>query len=270
MEGIIIKQISDSYTILSDNTKYTVKPRGNFRHKNITPLVGDHVSFNLERIEKIHPRKNYLVRPSVANIDQALIVISLKEPDLDLVLLDKLLVTVTAYDIEPIICFTKLDLVKEDDEVYNIINYYKQYYQVCNNQDIQELKKLLTNKITVLTGQSGVGKSTLLNKISPNLNIKTDNISKALGRGKHTTRHTEIMLVEDMLVVDTPGFSSLDIENIPQEVIRDTYPEFNILRNNCKFRDCMHNNPVNCAVIKEVGNKISKSRYNNYLKFIRR
>lgn len=219
MEGIIIKNISNDYVIKSNNKTYTCKARGKFRKDNITPLVGDNVTFdeNNNYILKINSRKNYLIRPSVSNIDQALVVTSVKEPNLDTFLLDKLLTVISFNNIEPIICFTKLDLLnnQELEEINNIISYYQKIgYKVITNQHKQDFIPILKNKITVLTGQSGAGKSSILNMLNNNLKLKTDSISYALNRGKHTTRHTELFEVLDGFVVDTPGFSQVDFHNM--------------------------------------------------------
>jgi ribosome biogenesis GTPase len=272
MEGIIIKQISNDYTVASNNEFYICKPRGRFRNQNITPMVGDYVEFSNNRLDDIKSRKNVLNRPTIANVDQALLVISAKKPDLDLVLLDKLLVTIISSSVEPIICFTKLDLLTPNElkDTKKIMNYYAGYFKVCDNTNLSKIKKYLKNKTTVLTGQSGAGKSTLLNKLDINLNIETNEISRALGRGKHTTRHVELLSIDNMFIADTPGFSSVDLDSIPKEVIRDTYPEFELLKAKCPYRDCMHDKETICAIKDEVGKSILESRYNNYIKFIRR
>ena len=274
MEGIIIKNISNDYVIKSNNKTYTCKARGKFRKDNITPLVGDNVTFdeNNNYILKINSRKNYLIRPSVSNIDQALVVTSVKEPNLDTFLLDKLLTVISFNNIEPIICFTKLDLLnnQELEEINNIISYYKKIgYKVITNQHKQDFIPILKNKITVLTGQSGAGKSSILNMLNNNLKLKTDSISYALNRGKHTTRHTELFEVLDGFVVDTPGFSQVDFHNMTKTDIRDNMKEMFDNLHYCKYRDCMHMKEDGCQVKKLVEkNEILNSRYNNYILFI--
>ena len=230
MEGIIVKNISNDYVVLCKNGEYTCKPRGKFRNDKITPLVGDTVVIDPDNkyILDIKPRKNMLIRPSVANIDQALIVTSVKEPDFSTNLLDKLLVVITYNNIEPIICLTKLDLLNDSElkETKKYIKYYESIgYKVILNTDKKELKEILKNKLTVITGQSGAGKSTLLNTLDKNLELKTNEISKALGRGKHTTRHVELYHIYDGLVVDTPGFSAIDLSDIPNIGISDNMKE---------------------------------------------
>lgn len=276
MEGIIIKNISNDYVVLCKNGEYTCKPRGKFRNDKITPLVGDNVVIDPDNkyILEIKPRKNMLIRPSVANIDQALIATSVKEPDFSTNLLDKLLVVITYNNIESIICLTKLDLLNDSElkEIKKYIEYYKSIgYKVILNTDKNELKEILKNKVTVITGQSGAGKSTLLNTLDKNLELKTNEISKALGRGKHTTRHVELYHIYDGLVVDTPGFSAIDLADIPNVGIRDNMKEMYDNLDDCKYRDCMHIKEDGCAVKKKVETgEILQSRYNNYKSFIER
>lgn len=275
MQGRIIKLISNDYTVLSNNKTYVCKSRGLFRNKNIKPLVGDLVIFDEENnyILEVLPRTNSLVRPPVSNIDQALIVSNVK-PTFDTNLLDKLLCIIEYNNIKPIICFTKLDLLNEEelDYINKYISYYKKIgYQVFVNTEIEEIKKIFKDKITVFTGQTGAGKSTLINNIDTNFNIQTGEISKALGRGRHTTRHVELHNVCGGLVADTPGFSDVDFYDMKKEDIRDNFIEFNDYKENCKFRDCMHQNEQICEVKKKLEeNEIIKSRYENYLNFIRR
>ncbi len=276
MEGIIIKNISNDYVVLCKNGEYTCKPRGKFRNDKITPLVGDNVVIDPDNkyILDIKPRKNMLIRPSVANIDQALIITSVKEPDFSTNLLDKLLVVITYNNIEPVICLTKLDLLNNSEliEIKKYIKYYESIgYKVILNTDKKELKEILKNKLTVITGQSGAGKSTLLNTLDKNLELKTNEISKALGRGKHTTRHVELYHIYDGLVVDTPGFSAIDLSDIPNIGIRDNMKEMYDNLDDCKYRDCMHIKEDGCAVKKKVETgEILQSRYNNYKSFIER
>ena len=228
MQGKIIKIVSNDCTILSDDKLFTCKPRGKFRKDNLVPLVGDIVEFdNINNyILEIKERKNSLVRPSVANIDQVVIITSVKNPDFSSNLLDKLLVVIEYNNIKPIICFTKLDLLN-DDNIKNIINYYKKIgYEVYLNTELEDIKKIFKDKITVFTGQSGAGKSTLLNKLDENLNLKTDDISYALGRGKHTTRHVELLNLYGGLVADTPGFSAIDLSELSDIQIRDAFIEW--------------------------------------------
>ena len=274
MDGKIIKNISNDYTVLSNGNYYVCKGRGKFRNLNITPLVGDEVIFDDKNnyILEIKPRRNELVRPPVSNMDQAFIITSVKLPDFSSNLLDKLINIIEFNNIEPIICFTKLDLLKEDEieEINHYINYYKKIgYQVYLNTELDKIRACFKDKVTIFTGQSGAGKSTLLNHLNEDLNIKTAPISIALGRGKHTTRHTELIEMFGGFVADTPGFSSLSFLDMKKEDIRDNFIEFNEYKELCEYRDCMHLKETNCGIKKKVEeNIILKSRYENYLKFI--
>ena len=275
MEGRIIKNISNDYVVKVDNELYTCKPRGKFRISNLTPLVGDIVEIdnNNNYIIDIKKRKNSLIRPSVSNIDKAIIVTSVK-PKLDTNLLDKLLVLTMYNNIEPVICFTKLDLLNLEElkEINSIINYYESIgYVTVKNTEIDKIKSILKNNLSVFVGQSGAGKSSLLNKLDSKLELKTNEISKALGRGKHTTRHVELFEVCEGLVVDTPGFSSLDLSSLSNIDIRDNMREMFDNLDKCKYRDCMHYKEDGCYVKSLVDdNVILKSRYDNYISFLRK
>ena len=270
MEGLIVKNISDLYRVKSQNSYFDCKAKGLFRKKNITPTVGDRVIFDENKliITDILERKNILVRPPIANIDQALIVMSTINPTFSTYLVDKLITIIEFNNIKPIICLSKLDLLN-NKEIEDYIDYYKSIgYEVVLNTELDKIKKLLKNKITVLTGQSGVGKSTLLNKLDSNLLLKTNDISYALGRGKHTTRHTEIYELFDGYIADTPGFSSLFLD-MKKEDVRDNMIEFNEYKDKCKYRDCMHLNEDECEIKRLVKEgTIISSRYENYVKFI--
>ena len=270
MDGKIIKIISNKFTVLA-NKRYECIARGKFRNQKVTPIVGDNVIFDDKKqiILDIKPRKNSLVRPPVANIDQAVIVVSVKEPDLDLYLLDKLLCIVEYNNIKPIICFTKVDLLKDKSKFEDIKNYYKKIgYMVFENKD-KDLKQIFKDKITVFAGQSGAGKSTLLNILDESLNLKTGTISYALGRGKHTTRHVELINLLGGWCADTPGFSSLSLSEMDIKHIKDNMIEFHNLSSKCAYRDCMHDKEEECEIKKQVGKYILESRYENYIKFIR-
>ena len=268
--GRIIKQISNLYTVLSDNKTYDCRARGKFRNDLITPLVGDFVTFDDETlyILEINPRKNEMDRPSIANVDVALIITSVKKPDLSLTLLDKQIAQVSASNIEPIICLTKLDLInaKERKELHKIFFYYKSIgIKVIDNRHLFKLKHLLKGKEVVLTGQTGAGKSSLLNKLDKTLNLETNEISKALNRGVHTTRHTELYKVASFFIADTPGFSALDLK-MNKSTLKNSFIEFN--NTSCKFEDCTHIKEKGCDVKKKVEEgKILKSRYDNYVRF---
>ena len=265
-KGIIVKNISNLYVVSVNNKKIECTAKGSFRNKAITPLVGDNVIINENNvIEKILERKNSLVRPPLSNIDQVIIVMSFKKPDFSAVLLDKLLVILEHNKIKPIICFTKIDLLENKKEYNKITKYYKSIgYKVLNNNNLFRIKRLFKNKITVLSGQSGAGKSTLLNKLDKNLELKTDEISLALNRGKHTTRHVELYNLFNGLVADTPGFSSIDLNDMKKENIKDYFIEFKKYK--CKYDDCSHTNEVECLI--KNNDKILNTRYKNYVKFM--
>ena len=273
MIGRIIKIVSNDYTVkCEDGNTYICKARGVFRNKKITPLVGDFVKITKEKnlIEEIMKRKNELIRPPVSNIDIALVVTSAKEPDFSSNLLDKMIDIIEFNNIIPVICISKYDLLDNTKEMDEIVAYYKKIgYKVFINTQIEDIKKIFKDNITILTGQTGVGKSSLINKLEKSMDLKTGEISKALGRGKHTTRHTELFELFDGYVADTPGFSSLNFIGMNKEDIRDNFIEFNEYKDKCKYRDCMHVNEDDCEIKRRVSNnEILKSRYDNYVKFI--
>lgn len=273
MKGKIVKQISNDYTVKVENELIVCKARGKFRNMGLTPLVGDNVIIDEKNnyILEILPRTSELVRPSIANVDQAVIITSVHIPDFSSNLLDKLIVQIEYNNIKPIICFTKLDLIDEEKlkEIRNIQSYYRSIgYEVYDNTD--DISNIFKDKVTVFAGQSGAGKSTLLNKLDNNLNLKVSEVSVALGRGRHTTRHTELLEILGGLIADTPGFSKLDFINMTNNDIRDNFVEFNKYKQTCEYRDCMHINEIKCGVKNNVETgKILKTRYDNYLKFVR-
>ncbi|MBQ9018971.1 MAG: ribosome small subunit-dependent GTPase A [Bacilli bacterium] len=272
MKGQIIKISSDLYFVSCEDKIYPCKCRGIFRKEHITPVVGDYVLFSKEKslIEEVLPRKNVFQRPKVSNIDQAFLITSLKLPDFSTNLLDKFISLMEMNHVKPIICITKSDLVKanELDKIKQILKYYENIgYIVVYNTEIDRIKGLLKNKTSVFTGQTGAGKSTLLNKLNPNWNLETGEVSLALGRGRHTTRVVELFELYNGKVMDTPGFSSLEFNDYSKEDIKNSFIEFN--KYPCPFKDCNHTNEKECVVKKEViANNILESRYLNYLNFI--
>ncbi|WP_391121132.1 ribosome small subunit-dependent GTPase A [Psychrobacillus sp. L3] len=279
--GQIRKALSGFYYVYDNNQLIQCRGRGVFRNRGESPLVGDFVDYTVEgnndgTITVIHERKNSLVRPPIANIDQAILVFSVKEPDFNTILLDRFLVVLESFHIEPIICLTKSDLLDEKMEE-TIKTYIKEYeqigYQVFmtfkdDPQFDNKITPLLKGKTTVLAGQSGVGKSTLLNTILPTLNLKTGVISDALGRGKHTTRHVELIEVCGGLLADTPGFSSFEFDLMEKEELSSCFPEFVEIQDECKYRGCMHVNEPKCAVKEAIETgKIKDYRYKHYLQF---
>lgn len=272
MEGLITKVLSNKCYVKTIKEVVICDFRGKLRTQKLLPLVGDKVVIDVNKkvIEKILPRKNEIRRPAVSNITQGLIIASLKKPDLDTNLIDKILVELEYNNIKPIICFTKKDLLSKEelDEYIKIINYYKTIYPVYFNDEIDKIKKIFKDEITVFIGQTGAGKSTLLNKLDASLELKTGEISDALGRGKHTTRHVEIIEILDGMLLDTPGFSALEFYNMMQIEIRDAFIEF--LNYPCPYRDCMHIKENDCNVKKAVNEgKIAKFRYQDYLDLVK-
>ena len=271
--GKIIKINSDTFTVKVNEEIIETKSRGKFRNLKIKPLVGDNVLINKEDkvIEEILPRDNYLLRPPVANIDIALIVTSIKEPNINLNLLDKLISIITINKIEPVIIWTKLDLANKNEkqEIKRLSKYYEIIgIRTFTNKKVKKIKKYLAQKVVTVCGQTGAGKSSLINKFNKELNLATDSISDALGRGKHTTRIVELFNIANFYIVDTPGFSSIDINIYTKEEIKNSFKEFRDIT--CKYKDCMHIKETGCEIIKLVNSgKILKSRYDNYLNFIK-
>ena len=229
MTGREIKLISNKWTVDTEKTLYECSSIGKFRYQKISPIVGDIVEFDEVNnvITKILPRKNNLIRPPVANVDQAIILTSCKQPEFSSNLLDKMLVIIEYNNIKPVICFTKYDLLDDTSEINEFIAYYKkQGYEVFINKHLDDIKKVLKGKVSVLTGQTGVGKSSLLNKLRRDLNLPTGEISKALGRGRHTTRHVELLTISGGLVADTPGFSQLDFIGMDKKDIKDNFVKY--------------------------------------------
>ena len=271
-KGTIIKNISNQYEVLFDNGEiHACVAMGKVRLDK-KPLVGDHVmveTFESQYgIQKILDRKNYLTRPAIANVDQALIVMSSIEPDFSTTLVDRLIFLISLADIEPVLCVTKMDLVKENDEIYSYIEDYRnsgyRVYTTGKDFDESEIIACFENKITVLTGQSGAGKSSLLNRINPEFQLHTQKTSKALGRGKHTTRHCELFAIGNGWVADTPGFSSLDFSRVDLLELKDKILDFKI-DEECRFRNCVHLDEPDCAIKKAVQDgRISSIRYQNY------
>lgn len=280
-DGRIIKALSGFYYVQSEDGVYQCRGRGLFRNKKITPLVGDFVEFdkkdNMEGyVINIKPRVNELVRPPIANVDRAFILSSAVEPSFSTLLLDRFLVLIESKDIEPIIIISKIDVLPVNAKV-TIDNYVKAYHaigyrvQLVSSKEpfeTQGMEEYFSDGVSVIAGQSGVGKSSLLNALKPELQIKTDDISKSLGRGKHTTRHVELVQLFGGLVADTPGFSALEFNKIELEDLGDLFPEIKERKNNCKFRGCMHNKEPKCAIKEAVENgEISQFRYDHYLTF---
>lgn len=272
MLGRVIKLISNKWTVEVNGNYYECSSIGKFKFLKQTPIVGDLVEIDEKNvvIKKILPRKNELVRPLIANVDIALILTSCREPNFSSNLLDKMLVIIEYNNIKPVICFTKYDLLDKTDEIDEIIDYYKSIgYDVYINNSLDDIKDILNGNVSVLTGQTGVGKSSLLNKLKEDLNLPTGEISKALGRGRHTTRHVELLDIDGALVADTPGFSSLDFIGMTKYDIKDNFIEFYKNQDKCKYKDCVHIKEDGCFIKKLVqSGEIRQTRYDNYKKII--
>lgn len=273
----IIKSHRGIYYIEKDDKIILCKARGLLRNEDIRPVVGDNVEAiiineNTGYIESVYERKNQLLRPRISNVDQVIIVMSIKSPNINLNLLDKYILMLEKSQVEVILLFNKIDLVDHQtlnkiSDIYSNIGYELYFNSNFNNINKNILRKLFLGKITALAGPSGVGKSTTLNMIFNNLNFQTGNISDKTKRGKHTTRHVEMVKVDkDSYVIDTPGFSSLSLDFIDDSSeIKNLFREFREKSLECKFNNCFHLNEPSCGVKKAVENKlISIERYNNY------
>ena len=275
--GKLIKGIGGFYYVESADIVYECKARGSFRKQKVTPLVGDNVEFSVNEnaentIDAICPRKNELVRPPLANLDTLFIVSSVTDPKINTLIIDKLTAIAEHKNIEPVIVITKTDL----DQSYIK---YKEIYEksgftviACNNitgEGCDMVKSMLNGKISAFTGNTGVGKSSILNALFPHLELPTGETSKKLGRGRHTTRHCELFKVEGGYIADTPGFSSLDFERC-EKILKDDLPycfrDFRDYLGECKFNSCSHINDKGCAVVQAVKNGIiCDSRHNSYI-----
>lgn len=275
--GIITKIRRELFYVTTENQTVMCKARGNFRKREITPIVGDYVDIRTENglgyIEKIYPRKNALLRPPVANIDIVVILMSIKQPDINLMLLDKYLLMVEKSGIQPVIVFNKEDLLTNDlkeqyQSIYNNLGYPVLMHH--NPSDNKMLRDLLFGKVSAVAGPSGAGKSTTLRSLYHNLIFISGEISEKTKRGKQTTRHIEMVEVDkDTFVLDTPGFSGLDLRFLDSEYeIKNYYPEFRNLPS-CKFHNCIHIDEPSCQVKKRVETgEIAKTRYENYCYFV--
>lgn len=275
MQGVIVKGIGGLYYVDVDEKIIECKARGKFRHKGETPMIGDEVIIEEENgkgvITEILKRRNQLIRPAVANVTQAFVVVTSKNPDLNLSLLYKFLVLCEYNYVVPIICFNKIDIESEySKKIGNMLNeagYEIMYVQGKHGVGIEQLKEKIRDNITVFCGPSGVGKSTILNKVLGRDAMKTGDISDKLKRGKHTTRHSELIRIEDGFLVDTPGFSSLELDFIDKEELQHMFPEFKEFKDGCKFNNCVHYKEPGCIIKEKVeSGEINKSRYEFYIK----
>lgn len=278
MQGTIVKGIAGFYYIKTDEGIVECKARGKFRHNELTPMVGDIVEIAVENgkgvIDKINERTNQLIRPAVSNVTQALVVFALKNPEINEDLLNKFLISCEFNNLKVVVCFNKLDLAsnEETNEIVDMIRstgYEVLFIKAKEGYGIDQIKEKLKNNITVFCGPSGVGKSTILNTIAGRELMETGEISERLRRGKHTTRHSELIDVGEGFVVDTPGFSSMDIDFISKEELENCFPEFHEHIGGCKFTGCLHYKEPKCAIKKAVENsEINVKRYEFYVKIL--
>jgi len=277
MQGVIIKGIGGLYFVKVENKVIECKARGKFRYTGLTPIIGDKVEIMLETdvskgvIEKIFTRDTEMIRPAVSNVTQAFVVFSFKRPDLNMELLNKFLVLCEYYRLNIVLCLNKLDLVEEVDD--GLIRELESigcdivFLKAKEGEGLPELKTKIKDNITVFCGPSGVGKSTILNSLLGREAMKTGDISKKSQKGKHTTRHSELIEYEEGFLLDTPGFSALSLDFIEKEKLQDCFPEFEKHKSECRFSDCMHNKEPNCRVKEAVkDNEIYTDRYKFYIK----
>lgn len=279
MTGKIIKGIAGFYYVHTEEKGiYECKARGIFRNQQIKPLVGDNVLITIldeqekeGNITEILPRRNELLRPAVANIDQALVFFAIVKPEPDFRLLDRFLIRMEQQKLTSIICFNKQDIASKEDKealckAYETCGYQVVFVSAQRKEGLEELRRLLTGRTTALAGPSGVGKSTMINALAPEAGMETGSISRKIERGRHTTRHSEIIaLGENTYLMDTPGFTFLRIPEIEKEELSGYYPEFERHEPYCRFGGCAHINEPGCGVKAAVEQgQISQVRYENY------
>lgn len=280
MQGKIIKGIAGFYYIYAeDGNVYECKAKGIFRKDNFKPLVGDNVEITVLNEEEkegsvtsILPRHNSLIRPAVANVDQAFLIFAMENPKPNFLLLDRFLIMMKQQEIPAVICFNKKDVGEKEEmeklyEIYTGCGYRVVLSSTYEGEGMDEIHEILKGKTTVVAGPSGVGKSSITNCMQGEVQMETGEISKKLKRGKHTTRHSQVIPVEkNTFLVDTPGFSSLYLTDMKEEELRDYFPEFVMYEPQCRFQGCMHIHEPGCAVKKALSEgKISQQRYDNYL-----
>lgn len=278
MKGKIIKGIAGFYYVHTPEGVFECKAKGVFRKEKRKPLVGDNVEIEivddeklLGNITEIFPRSNSLIRPAAANIDQALVIFAIVKPDPNYNLLDRFLISMRQQMIPTVICFNKKDLAsaKEQQELYEA---YRQsgcevmFVSGSRQEGIERIREVLRGKATVVAGPSGVGKSTIVNALTPEAHMETGEISRKIERGKHTTRHAELFAVEEATyIMDTPGFTSLNVAGMEKEELQGFYPEFEPYEPYCRFGGCVHINEPVCGVKEALAEgKISRIRYDNY------
>ncbi len=280
INGTILKGIGGFYYVDTESGLYECRARGIFRKEGIKPTVGDHVQITVldeahkkGSLDVILPRKNELIRPRVANVEQAVIVFAAKSPNMNLDLLDRFLLLVEEQNLDIVICINKIDKDKEKEyeeaaRLYQAAGYSVICASATEGDGIEMLRKALEHKISVFAGPSGVGKSSLINGAFPELSLITGEISKKIERGKHTTRHAELIQIsKNSYIVDSPGFTSLYLDHIPQESLQYYFREFLPFVHECHYTGCSHTHEPECAVKEQVGKKISRIRYDRYVSF---
>lgn len=276
MEGKIIKGIGGFYYIKTEEGIIECRARGKFRHKDMKPMVGDNVTIKVEKgkgvIEEIHKRTSELIRPTVSNVTLAFVVFAIKSPDLNFDLLNRFLILCESNNIEAIVCLNKVDLVSEEEreevkKKITDIGYEVLFINAKEGLGIEALRERMNGNITVLCGPSGAGKSTLINKLVDREHMETGIVSDKIGRGKHTTRHSELIEIDNGYIVDTPGFSTLDVTFIEKEKLKYYFPDFDEYNDTCKFRGCVHYKEPGCSLKQAVEEgKINKHRYEFYIR----
>lgn len=288
LSGIILKGYSGFYYVYAEGQVWECSLRGRFRVRNQEFLPGDRVKIlpgvgTKGTIEEVKPRQNQLKRPTIANVDQAFLTFAIVDPEPDLNLLDRLLIQVAAVNIEPIIILNKIDLVKGSDsfdaaeelfpgdglDFYEDLGYKVIKFSTKTKEGLSELQEQINHKVSVLAGPSGVGKSSIVNALAPDLKLKTGEVSRKLKRGRHTTRHVELLVCGEGLLADTPGFSSLRLPSMTRQDLSRYMLEFRQYGNECRFSDCLHLKEPDCGVKAALAEgKIQQSRYEHYCQFL--
>lgn len=278
MEGIILKALSGFYYVHSGSTTYTCRARGKFRHAKVSPLVGDRVEFtpleeNTGALDQVLPRRNQFIRPAVANVDQLVLIISQAIPVTDPFLVDRIIAIAAGRDCECVVCINKCDLDPGDElyRIYTAAGFPTVQVSAATGEGIDELRRLITGKVSAFTGNSGVGKSSILNALHPAFSLETGDVSEKLARGRHTTRHVELFaLDETTLIADTPGFSSFDTDRMElcrKEELARCFREFEPYLEKCQFQDCAHIKEKGCAVLEAMNaGKIQPTRHESYVR----
>ena len=273
-KGQIYKIHSDFYYVHFNGEIFECKIREVLKKQKQKIFVGDFVEFSDGAIEKIYPRKNYITRPTVANIDRVIIISAVKEPDLSFSQLNRYISFAKYHNLEAVLCFNKNDLSSDDKTIEKVFSIYEPlgydilFTSALEGYGIEDFQELLEGKTSVLCGSSGVGKSSLVNAICPDLNLRTKSVSEKTLRGTHTTRHCEIIEIDDNTrIVDTPGFSNLKFDFLMPNEVDLLFPEISKYKQDCKFQDCLHINENGCAV-KEHIDKIDETRYESYVEFV--